>query len=177
MLAKAPNARSVSHSRLPVNRERDGVRKRCSSRLNVVTDKRLTMGARVLYCLLDDYAGVKAECWPYQTTAAERLGRSVRSVKRWIAELVRHGYITIRRTQSGNRYRLTWAAVPENNAQEQFGPSQVPTRARVYNELDQELAVGNNNSIDGLDSEAWEFGLDDAVGLFNWASEGSGGER
>jgi DNA-binding MarR family transcriptional regulator len=150
-------------------------RARCQARTRTLRDKSLSLGARVLYGILDDYAGTKAECWPHQRTAAADIGRSVRSVKRWIAELVAAGYISIKRTQNGNRYRLTWATVPEINESAQLGPSEVPARSREYNEPDQELTVSNSNSIDASDSEAWEFGLDDAVQLFNWAAENGAG--
>lgn len=170
MLAKAAVRTTLPETRPARQSEKSQSRARCAARLAVVTDRRLSNGAARLYVLLDDYAGMRAECWPHQRTAAERIGRSVRSVKRWIAELVGAGYIAIRRTQTGNRYLLSWATVPESNALLRFGPSEVTARARQYIEPDQELTVSNSNRVGSPSSSEWGFGLDDAVGLFNWAS-------
>jgi hypothetical protein len=177
MLAKAPITRSVPRSGSRVNTfPNEKVQSRSRTRLRAATDTRLSLGARVLYVLLDDYAGMKAECWPHQKTAAERLGKSVRSVKRWIAELVQTGYITIRRTQCGNRYKLAWAeTVPGSNGSTSFGPSGVPARTHRFKEPVQELHPRNSNSSQTPDiGEDWEFGMDGAVGLFNWASMAPG---
>jgi hypothetical protein len=174
MLATAPTAISVSERRGQCNTRRPEnaqSRARCASRTAVFTDKRLPMGARVLYGLLDDYAGMRAECWPHQSTAGERIGRSARSVKRYISLLVAYGHLSIRRGQSGNRYRLAWATVPENNAPPQNVPCEVPAQPPEYKEPDQEPTVSNTNIFDASDSESLEFDFDDAVRLYQWASQ------
>ena len=47
----------------------------------------MSLGAKVLYAILCNYAGQKDCCWPSQTTLATRLRCSVSSVKKYIAEL------------------------------------------------------------------------------------------
>jgi hypothetical protein len=61
-----------------------------------------------LYFALDDYAGSSGRAWPHQSTVAERIGASVRSVQLWLKELVDAGFVTSRRSIRGNRYRLAW---------------------------------------------------------------------
>jgi hypothetical protein len=41
---------------------------------NLIYDQRLSPGVRLMYMLLDDMAGLKAEAWPHQRTLAEKPG-------------------------------------------------------------------------------------------------------
>ena len=66
-----------------------------------VLDMPLSLGAKVMYALLCNYASEKDHCWPSQKTLAERLACSVSSIKNYLAELVRENLITVRR----ERYR------------------------------------------------------------------------
>lgn len=62
-----------------------------------VLDMPLSLGAKVVYALLCNYASEKDHCWPSQTTLAERLKCGVSSIKNYLAELVRENLITVRR--------------------------------------------------------------------------------
>lgn len=92
------------------HRTSSGSRARCASRLAAVTDRRLSMGARTTYVLLDDYAGLKGVCWPKQQTLSHRLGASRQAVQRWVAELAAAGWLRIERTGRAHRYTLKWAS-------------------------------------------------------------------
>lgn len=74
--------------------------------------KEISLGAFSLYSHLDCfYGGFKAGIFPKQATLAEELGTSVRTVKRWVAELVLIKALTvsrIKRTRGGNFYVLEW---------------------------------------------------------------------
>ena len=48
---------------------------------------KISLGAKMLYSLLCDYAGDKDHCWPSQTTLAGLLGCSVSSIKTYLREL------------------------------------------------------------------------------------------
>ena len=84
----------------------EAARHRAAARMAVVCDTRLSPGARLLYVLLDDYAGTSGECWPGQETLATRLGASRRGVQEWIYELSGAGHLRTIRGQRGNRYVL-----------------------------------------------------------------------
>lgn len=54
-----------------------------------------------LYCLLKSMAyGEKTSCYPSQVYLAEKLNRSVRSIQRYLKELLKAGYIKIKRRGS-----------------------------------------------------------------------------
>lgn len=62
-------------------------------------------GAFRLYCLLQSYCyGEKDICFPSQKTLGERLRRSVRTVQRYIKELVEAKLIEVIRRGSNNNY-------------------------------------------------------------------------
>lgn len=56
----------------------------------------LSLGAKVMYALLCNYASDKDHCWPSQKTLATRLACSVSSIKNYLAELVRERLIEVR---------------------------------------------------------------------------------
>ena len=66
-----------------------------------ILEKPITLGAKVMYALLCNYASEKDHCWPSHATLAARLSCSVSSVKNYLTELVRENLIAIRR----ERYR------------------------------------------------------------------------
>jgi hypothetical protein len=84
-------------------------RQRCDYRRQVIHDKVLSVGARLLYVELDDMAGGKAEAWPKQQRLADRLGVCLHSIEIWIAELKRANHIAARKTSMGNRYFMAWS--------------------------------------------------------------------
>jgi hypothetical protein len=59
----------------------------------------VTLGAKVMYALLCNYASEKDHCWPSHATLATRLSCSVSSVKNYLAELVKAKLIEVRREQ------------------------------------------------------------------------------
>ena len=62
-----------------------------------ILEKRTTLGAKVMYALLCNYASEKDHCWPSHATLASRLSCSISSVKNYLAELVRENLIAIRK--------------------------------------------------------------------------------
>ena len=65
-------------------------------------------GAKLTFGRLLQYFGAKSECWPHQLTLADELGTNVRSVRRHLKELERHGLIRSVRHgfTAGNCYQL-----------------------------------------------------------------------
>ncbi len=59
----------------------------------------LSLGAKVMYALLCNYASEKDHCWPSHSTLATRLACSVSSVKNYLRELSRENLIAIQRGQ------------------------------------------------------------------------------
>jgi hypothetical protein len=84
------------------------VNERCKARMRVVYDKTLSVGARLLYVALDDFAGMKAVAWPQQTTLGDLLGCSDKWIRAQARELEGAGYIQRQRRQRGVRYLLQW---------------------------------------------------------------------
>ena len=64
-----------------------------------VLEKPITLGAKVMYALLCNYASETDHCWPSQATLAAKLSCSVSSVKNYLAELVKVKLIEIRHEQ------------------------------------------------------------------------------
>ena len=56
---------------------------------------KISLGAKMLYSLLCDYAGDKDHCWPSQTTLAGLLGCSVSSIKTYLRELAGQRLIAV----------------------------------------------------------------------------------
>lgn len=65
----------------------DTERNRFTMRTAVVCDATLSVGARLLYVLLDELAGPKGNCWWSVARLAQKLGVSARSVDSWMGEL------------------------------------------------------------------------------------------
>ena len=85
-----------------------------------VMEKPLSLGAKVMYALLCNYASEKDHCWPSHNTLATKLSCSLTSVKTYLKELVTAKLIEIRRAQyrSSVYYMInpdaTFAQEPEN---------------------------------------------------------------
>jgi hypothetical protein len=60
----------------------------------VLTDTRLSFGARLTYAILLSYAWNKETCFPGQKRVAEGLGVSDRTVRTYLHELEEHGLIS-----------------------------------------------------------------------------------
>ncbi|WP_300708697.1 helix-turn-helix domain-containing protein [uncultured Desulfovibrio sp.] len=69
---------------------------------------KISLGAKMLYTLLCDYAGDKDHCWPSQTTLARLLGCSVSSIKTYLRELAGQRLIAVelRECRSSTYYLL-----------------------------------------------------------------------
>ncbi|MDU1413479.1 MAG: helix-turn-helix domain-containing protein [Clostridium sp.] len=64
---------------------------------DVMTSSKLSVGARTLYFILNSYCfGNKTECFPSQKTLSKALGKSVRTVQRYLIELKENGLIAIK---------------------------------------------------------------------------------
>ena len=69
---------------------------------------KISLGAKMLYTLLCDYAGDKDHCWPSQATLAGLLGCSVSSIKTYLRELAGQRLIAVelRECRSSTYYLL-----------------------------------------------------------------------
>lgn len=74
----------------------------------VISDKNISHGAFRLYCILNSYCyGNKDTCFPSQKTLAGRMNKCVRTIQRYLKELMRKGVIKImRRGSTSNLYQL-----------------------------------------------------------------------
>lgn len=68
----------------------------------VVRDAALSPGAKLCYAALAYHAGKRDHCWPSERRLAALLGVSVRQVRRYVAQLVAGGWITVARTPGGS---------------------------------------------------------------------------
>lgn len=68
----------------------------------------LSVGAKLAYAMLLSYAWQKGSCFPGQETLAEDMGSGRRSVVRYLEELERQGFVSIKRQGLGkvNIYTL-----------------------------------------------------------------------
>ncbi|MEV7885896.1 helix-turn-helix domain-containing protein [Streptomyces sp. NPDC002817] len=70
----------------------------------------LSSDAKVLWQIINDYAGTNRKAFPSHKTLADDLGKSVPSIKRYIEELIRNGWMTAQnRTGTSNFY---YCAIP-----------------------------------------------------------------
>ena len=75
---------------------------------HVLESERLSPGAKLTFAMLLKYAWQNDYCFPGQERLAKDLGGGVRSIIRYVQELEKAGYITIRRRGLGkpNIYEL-----------------------------------------------------------------------
>lgn len=57
--------------------------------------KGVSLGAKLLWACLHKFSGKDGRCFPTEGTLAEKLGCSVRTVQRWMAELVRDSFVEV----------------------------------------------------------------------------------
>lgn len=67
----------------------------------VLEDSKLSAGAKLAYAMLLKYAWQNDYCFPGQERLAKDMGAGKRSVVRFMAELEKHGYVTIKRRGQG----------------------------------------------------------------------------
>lgn len=75
---------------------------------NDILEAEISDGALRLYMVLSSYCfGDKSTCFPSQNTLAARLNKSIRTIQRYIGELISYGLITKRRRGSiSNEYEI-----------------------------------------------------------------------
>ena len=78
-----------------------------------VLEKSITLGAKVMYAILCNYASERDHCWPSQATLAARLSCSISSVKKYLGELVNERLIEVQneKCRSSIYYMLRPAAL------------------------------------------------------------------
>lgn len=70
----------------------------------------LSSDAKILWQIINDYAGTNRLAFPSHKTLADDLGKSVPSIKRYIDELIRNGWLTAQnRIGTSNYY---YCAIP-----------------------------------------------------------------
>lgn len=72
----------------------------------VLRDSKLSPGARLAYAILLMYAWQEGSCFPGQARMAADLGASERHLRRFLKELQTAGYVSWRRTNTTNEYRI-----------------------------------------------------------------------
>jgi hypothetical protein len=109
----APNRISLRQNhraRNSASPEKSQKRARCATRTAVFANPQLSLGAKVVYGLMDDWAGWGGLSYPRQSTLAKQTGKSRQSVQRWVAELEAAGWIVrVERAGRAITYALKWA--------------------------------------------------------------------
>ena len=74
----------------------------------ILTDKALSVGAKLAYAMLLKYAWSKDACFPGQQTLADDMGAGERSIRTYLKELEDVGYLEVKQRGLGktNLYRL-----------------------------------------------------------------------
>lgn len=81
---------------------------RFGARGQILHDEKLSLGARMLYMLLDDYAGPKGACHPKQATLAKVLGVSERWIRGRLVELKAVLEVIPGSGRQASFYQLAW---------------------------------------------------------------------
>jgi hypothetical protein len=120
MLTTAPNRISLRQNhraRNSASPEKSQKRARCATRTAVFANPQLSLGAKVVYGLMDDWAGWGGLSYPRQSTLAKQTGKSRQSVQRWVAELEAAGWIVrVERAGRAITYALKWASEAHGRA-------------------------------------------------------------
>ena len=74
----------------------------------ILTDKTLSVGAKLAYAMLLKYAWSKDACFPGQQTLADDMGAGERSIRTYLKELEDVGFLEVKQRGLGktNLYRL-----------------------------------------------------------------------
>ena len=62
-----------------------------------IMNRAISLGAKIAYAFLCDFAGKKDHCWPAQKTLASRMGCSLSSIKVYLGELQKENLISVSR--------------------------------------------------------------------------------
>ena len=79
----------------------------------VLLNKELTAGAKITYSMLLHYAWQKDFCFPGQETMAKELGSSGRGVRKQLNQLVKIGFVSVKRRGQGKTNIYTLHAKPK----------------------------------------------------------------
>jgi hypothetical protein len=76
----------------------------------LLANSKLSFGAKLVWARLARYAGTDGACFPALGTLAADLGCSERQIQRYVAELIRAGFIAARQRgfNRSNLYRFLW---------------------------------------------------------------------
>jgi len=67
----------------------------------ILESKDISVGAKLTYAMLLKYAREMDQCFPGQDRLAKDMGCGERSVRRWLGELEKSGYITVKQRGQG----------------------------------------------------------------------------
>lgn len=76
----------------------------------IIEDKKLSLGAKITFGVLCQFAGKTGLCFPRQEVIAKRLGITSRQARTYLKELKKENYIKVSRQGQGksNVYRFLW---------------------------------------------------------------------
>jgi len=92
--------------------------------------KEISLGAKLVYARLSQYAGRDGRAFPKQETLSEQLGLSQRQTKRYVSELVKHSLINSEKQGLGKPSIYTfnhheWMCVTRHNLGDTYDPKKV----------------------------------------------------
>lgn len=122
----------------------------CKLRNKVALDNNLTLKARAIYSILLAYSYGKGQTYVSQETIADKAGCSVKTVQKYLDELVENEYIVKidrRSVNLTNMYLLNYTVSENNHAK---GNSYDHTRAASYKELRDYNNIYNNNKKNNI---------------------------
>lgn len=98
----------------------------------ILTDKMLSVGAKLAYAMLLKYAWDEAACFPGQIRLAEDMGSGERSVRRYLDELEQSGLLEVEQRGLGktNYYRLHLTVKGKGNKGGKSGPANLAGQDR-----------------------------------------------
>ena len=81
----------------------------------ILTDKTLSVGAKLAYAMLLKYAWTDDACFPGQQKLADDMGSGERSIRRYLEELEKAGFLEVKQRGLGrtNLYRLFLTVKPK----------------------------------------------------------------
>ena len=82
----------------------------------ILTDKKLSVGAKLAYAMLLKYAWTDVTCFPGQQKLADDMGSGERSIRSYMKELEKSGFLEVKQRGLGrtNIYRLFVTVEPTN---------------------------------------------------------------
>jgi hypothetical protein len=120
----------------------------------VARDTRLSVGARLLYVVLDGRAGRRGTCQVGQIVLAADLGVTDRTVRDLVAELVAAGLLDATRTRGTTIYRVHNMARDRKPSSAQIG-SPVPVRPEAgFRSIEQQVFRNKQASNKGVAAQA-----------------------